>query len=104
MKILMSWFLLLSLGGCAYSVHQYSALDFTGMTGMNLKNATKVSATGEKKYILIKTDNDFVDIAYANLMDKCKDGAITGITTKYLTALSFFSFDEKLELEGYCIK
>lgn len=100
-RMLASLTFLLGLGGCAYSVHQYSAIDFSGM---NDKKATKISATGEKKYVLIKTDNDFVDMAYSNLMEKCKNGAITGITTKYYTALSFLSFNEKLELEGYCIK
>lgn len=101
MKSVLFLVFLLNLTGCAYSIHQYAALDFSGLTG---KNGTKISATGEKKYIIMKTDNDFVDLAYNNLMDKCKGGSISGITTKYYTALGFFSFDEKLELEGYCIK
>lgn len=101
MKMLLISILFLNLTGCAYSIHQYSALDFSGLKG---KKATKISATGEKKYILVKTDNDFVNLAYNDLIEKCKKGSISGITTKYYTALGFFSFDEKLELEGYCIE
>lgn len=84
--------------GCAYSIHQYAATDFTGM-----KQGTRVVGEGSKQYILIKTDNQFVEKAYASLLSKCPSGRISGITSHYRTDLSFLSFTERLILEGTCI-
>lgn len=84
--------------GCAYSIHQYAATDFTGM-----KQGNRVVGEGSKHYILVKTDNEFVEKAYASLLSKCPTGRIAGITSHYRTDLSFLSFTERLILEGTCI-
>lgn len=84
--------------GCAYSIHQYGATDFTG-----LRQGKRVTAEGTENYILFKTNNSFVEKAYANLIGQCADGYITGITTQYRTDLSFLSFTERLIIEGTCV-
>jgi hypothetical protein len=84
--------------GCAYSIHQYGATDFTGM-----RQGKRVTAEGSESYILFKTDNNFVEQAYAKLIGQCADGYITGITTQYRTDLSFLSFTERLIIEGTCV-
>jgi hypothetical protein len=94
--------ILLSASGCAYSIHQYNAGDFS-VNVAALKNAKIVEAQGKKNYILAKFDTDFVDNAYQDLASKCPKGRITGVTSRYVTDLSFLSFTEKVELEGFCI-
>ncbi|MEY3903668.1 MAG: hypothetical protein RL189_2974 [Pseudomonadota bacterium] len=84
--------------GCAYSIHQYGATDFTG-----LKQGKRVTAEGSESYILFKTNNSFVEQAYSKLIGQCADGYITGITTQYRTDLSFLSFTERLVIEGTCV-
>ncbi|MFZ9520363.1 MAG: hypothetical protein ACO3A4_07790 [Silvanigrellaceae bacterium] len=86
------------MNGCAYSVHQYGATDFTGM-----RPGKKVVAEGSRHYFFAKTDNGFVESAYASLVSQCKNGIITGITSQYRTELSFLSFTEKLIIEGTCV-
>ncbi|NBW80788.1 hypothetical protein EBR21_03450 [bacterium] len=83
---------------CAYSVHQYGATDFTG-----IRPGKRIVAEGSRHYIFAKTDNEFVDKAYASLVSQCKNGMITGITNQYRTELSFLSFTEKLIIEGICV-
>lgn len=87
-----------SMTGCAYSVHQYGSVDFTGM-----KPGKKVVVEGSHHYIFAKMDNRFVDKAYSALISECKEGMINGVTSQYRTELNFFSFTEKLIIEGTCV-
>ena len=101
-KILLLLAVLLSATGCAYSIHQYNAGDFSESVE-TLKKAKVVQAEGKKHYIFAKFDNDFVDQAYRDLAEQCPKGRITGVTSRYVSDLSFFSFTERVELEGFCI-
>lgn len=98
MKRLLAVLCAFTLTGCAYSVHQYGATDFTGM-----KPGKKIVAEGSQQYFFAKTDNNFVEKAYKKLINQCQNGTITGITTQYRTDLSFLSFTERLIIEGTCI-
>lgn len=94
--------LLVACTGCAYSIHQYNAGDIS-VDVEQLKSAKHIEVETKKNYILAKFDNDFVDSAYQELASQCMGGQIVGVTSRYITDLSFFSFTEHLDLEGYCI-
>lgn len=92
----------LILSGCAYSVHQVNAGDFSAVK--SLKGAKKITAEGKRKYIIAKFDNDYVEDAYRRLTSQCKGGKITGVSAVHMTNLGFFSWDDAVIFEGYCIR
>ncbi|MEI6834549.1 MAG: hypothetical protein WCL28_11220, partial [bacterium] len=48
-------------------------------------------------------DSSYVDKAYRELQEKCKNGRIQGITTQYSTSLGFFSWTNKILMQGTCV-
>lgn len=51
----------------------------------------------------IHFDNDFVDHLSLKLKEKCQNGKVTGILTKYESYFYFFVIKRKAISTGYCI-
>jgi hypothetical protein len=93
--------LMLFMVGCAHSVHIVGFSDYRPYTN----SGTIVKSETKQFVIFWFTDNtQYVDLAYQKLMQQCPGGSITGIGTKFYTNLGFFSWTNKLEMQGYCIK
>ncbi|XGC82402.1 hypothetical protein ACES2L_07925 [Bdellovibrio bacteriovorus] len=94
---------LLFLGACAHSVHEVHTSDFT--PSAPIESGTMVKAYSEQFVVFYFTGNtDYVDQAYYKLMDACPGGAVSGITTQYTTSLGFFSWTNKILMQGLCLK
>lgn len=93
----------LFLAGCAHSVHEVHTSDF--MPGVAITSGRVVKATSEQFVVLgFVGQTDYVDQAYQKLMSACPGGTITGITTQYSTSLGFFSWTNKILMQGLCVQ
>jgi hypothetical protein len=100
-----SWLLILALGlsGCAHSIHHVHTSDFS--PGAPIKSGDMVKGSAEQFVILgFVAQTDYVNQAYQKLLNACPNGAVTGITTQYSTALGFFSWTNKILMQGLCIR
>lgn len=86
--------------GCAYSVHEVNVSSFDGR--LPIKSLRKIEAKSEQFVILwFAGDTDYVNQAQTELKSKCK-GNISGIVTRYSTALGFFSWHNHVHMSGWC--
>lgn len=94
---------LLVLSACAHSIHEVHTSDFT--PGTPIESGEMIKASGEQFVILWFTDDtDYVDQAYKKLMDSCPNGVVSGITTQLSTSLGFFSWTNKVLMQGLCLR
>lgn len=94
--------LLLFLSACAHSVHQVHTSDFSPPAP--IESGEMVKAGSEQFVIFWFADNtDYVDQAYRKLMAACPNGTLTGITTQISTSLGFFSWTNKVLMQGLCL-
>lgn len=101
MKIL-GLLLLLSLASCAHSIHEVHTSDF--IPGTPIEAGDMVKASTEQFVIMGFTgETNYVDQAYQKLMAECPNGSISGITTQYSTSLGFFSWTNKILMQGLCL-
>lgn len=92
-------FIFLILSACAHSIHQSHTSDFKDMK----PNAKAIESSSEQFSIMgFNTETAYVEKAFLDLKKQCK-GRITGITTKYSTSLGFFSWTNKIKMNGYCV-
>lgn len=90
----------LALTGCSFSIHEVHVSDFDGVPESGGKI---IEAQAEQFTILgFKRETDYVDKAREELEGKCK-GRIQGITTQFSTAHGFFSWTNKIKMQGLCI-
>ena len=95
-------FLALLLSACSYSVHQVHVSDFA--PGVARSEGKRITAEATRFIVLgFDDDTDYVDDAYKKLMERCPKGHIQGITTQYSTAHGFFSWTNKIRLQGLCV-
>lgn len=95
--------LLLSVGGCAHSVHQVHASDYAPYAEIEAGEVVKASA--EQFLILgFTTETNYVDTAYNQIMAACPGGQLTGLTTQLSTSLGFLSWTNKALIQGICVK
>jgi len=94
---------LIALSGCAHSVHEVHVSDF--MPKKSIEAGEMVKGQAEQFVVMGFVDNTlYVDQARARLMQACPQGDITGITTQFSTSLGFFSWTNKILMQGLCIK
>ncbi len=93
---------LLFLAGCAHSVHEVHTSDFLPAAAITSGRMIKVK-TEQFVVLGIKGNTDYVNEAYGKLMSACPNGSITGITTQYSTSLGFFSWTNKILMQGLCL-
>lgn len=91
--------ILLFLSACTHSVH---LVNFSDSRPYGQKG-TPVKAESEQFVILgFAFDTKYVDDAYAKLQRSCS-GTVTGIATKYYTDHGFFSWTNRIVMDGYCV-
>ncbi len=87
--------------GCAYSIHQVQVSEFKPHSFE--QRGQHITATAEQFTIMgFITQNDYVDLAYKRLADKCPGGEVSGITNQFSTKMGFFSWHNKILLQGLC--
>jgi hypothetical protein len=96
---------LLLLPGCTYSMHEVEAAGYAALpNGGPPRQAERIHARAEQRVILGITDNtDYVDRAYAELLDQCP-GEVVGLNTRLSTDLGFLSFKNVVEMRAMCLK
>jgi hypothetical protein len=103
LQIVMAAFFALNLAGCAYSIHQVYASDFSPYAP--LSKGEIVTGKGEQFVILgFVNQTDYVEEARTDLMNHCQGGLLSGITTQISTDLGFFSWTNRALMQGLCIK
>jgi hypothetical protein len=99
-----SCFLMMALAlstGCTHSVHLVNFSDDVPLP--KKKSAQPIRSESEQFVVLwVATDTDYADKAYHGLIKQCPQGNIGGIATKYYTDHGFFSWTNKIVMEGYC--
>lgn len=96
-------FSFLILASCAHSIHEVHTSDF--LPGAPIESGKMVKGYSEQFVVFWFTDNtNYVDQAYRNLMSACPNGAVTGITTQLSTSLGFFSWTNKVLMQGLCLQ
>lgn len=100
MKVVALLFLLLC--SCASSVHQVHTSDFIPSAPIESGDMIKV---GSEQFVILgfTKSTDYVDQAYKKLMSQCPHGALTAITTQYSTSLGFFSWTNRILMQGLCL-
>jgi len=67
-------------------------------------NGEMVTASSERFIVMgFASDTKYVDAAYQSLQEKCPNGRIQGITTQFTTGLGFFSWTNRIRMQGLCI-
>lgn len=98
------------LMSCAHSIHEVHTSDFE-LPAVTKKNKTNIIELGQvvnsrsEQFVVMgfTQETDYVNQAYANLMNQCMGVAITGITTQLSTSLGFFSWKNKVLMQGMCL-
>ena len=94
--------LLLALSGCTHSIHLVHTSGFSPYS--DKESGKPVSSRSEQFVILSLVGNtDYVEEAYQNLIKQCPKGSIKGITTQYSTSHGFFSWTNKIFMQGTCV-
>lgn len=74
------------------------------MPGVPIESGEMISATAEQFVILgFVGDTNYVDQAYHRLLKGCPNGVVSAVTTQYSTSLGFFSWTNKILMQGLCI-
>ncbi len=91
-----------ALSSCMHSIHQVHVSDFDPYAGTEKGKIVKAKA---EQFVIMGfvSDSKYVDQAYMDLHQKCKKGRIQGITTQYSTSLGFFSWTNKILMQGLCV-
>jgi len=92
--------------GCSYSMHEYQAAGYAPATHTAgpPRQAVWIHSRANQGVILGVTDNtDYVDEAYARLLDQCP-GDIVAVNTRYSTKLGFLSYRNTVEMQAFCLQ
>ncbi len=97
--------LLMLTPGCTYAMHEVEAAGYAAVpNGGPPRQAERIQARAEQRVILGITDNtDYVDRAYAELLDECP-GEVVGLNTRLSTDLGFLSFKNVVEMRAFCLR
>ena len=94
-------FILLTLSACTYSIHQVHVSDFKPYAPF--EDGKIIKANSEQFVVMgFVYDTNYVDRAYRELVAKCPKKPISGITTQYSTSHGFFSWTNKILMQGLC--
>lgn len=103
MRSLLLGIALALLGGCTHSIHMVHVSDYEPYA--KLEGGDIIKANSEQFVVMGFVDNTaYVNQAFERLQDKCPNGRIQGITTQYSTSHGFFSWTNKILMQGLCVK
>lgn len=101
-RALVALFFSFSLG-CAHSIHHVHTSDFNPYAP--IERGEMVKGAAEQFVVLgFVGQTDYVNVAYDRLIQTCPNGSISGITTQFSTSLGFFSWTNKILMQGLCIR
>ena len=90
------------LAGCAHSIHDVYVSDFGNYP--KLEQGEMVTARSEQFVVMgFVQETEYVERAKKELLAKCP-GEISGISTQFSTSLGFFSWTNKILMQGLCTK
>lgn len=96
------WGAMAVLTSCAYGMHQVQVSSFSPYAPLE-KGGEIIKASGEQFVVMgFVTDTEYVDKAYQTLQSRCPQGDISAVTTQFYTQLGFFSWTNKIMLQGVC--
>jgi hypothetical protein len=86
---------------CSHSVHLVNLSDFE--MDKKASKGKPISVQTEQFVILgFVSDTNYVDNAKKQLINKCPNGSIKNIRTRYSTSHGFFSWHNKINMEALC--
>lgn len=89
---------------CTHSVHMVHVSDFSP-SYKNFSEGQIVKAEAEQFTVMgFVNDTNYVNVAYAKLQSACPGGQVQGITTEYSTSHGFFSWTNRIHMQGLCVK
>ena len=89
------------LGSCSHSVHLVNMSDYE--LQKNLSQGKKIEVETQQFVVLgFVFDTNYVDQAKEKLINKCPNGEIKNITTRYSTSHGFFSWHNKIYMQARC--
>ena len=93
---------LLVSGACTHSIHM---VHVGGFSPYHPKAKGKIVTSREEQKTIMGfvKSTDYVDRAYEALKKQCKQGELTGITTQFSTSHGFFSWTNKILMQGLCV-
>ena len=93
----------LFLTSCSHSVHLVHSSDHS--VKLNQSKGKKINVESQQHVIFwFAFDTNYVDEAHEMLKQKCRNGLIKNITTRYSTSHGFFSWHNKINMQGVCFK
>ncbi len=89
--------------GCTHSIHLVHVSDFD--PGVAQGQGKVIKAQTEQFVVMaFAFETDYVDQAYHKLREECRGGKVQGITTQFSTSHGFFSWHNKILMQGLCVK
>ena len=102
LKVLTVSVVLLATSACTHSIHKVHVSDFSPYAPVEQGKIVKASAEQFTVMGFVK-ETDYVDQAVEKLKSECPSGELTGITTQFSTSHGFFSWTNKVLLQGLCL-
>lgn len=94
----------LATSACTHSLHIQHISDF-GPSYAPYQKGEWVTAETEQFVVLgFVGQTDYVNQAYTKLLSQCHSGTIQGIQTEYSTDHGFFSWTNRIRMQGLCLK
>lgn len=92
------------LPGCTYSIHNVHISDMSpaGLAAVSGEGRPVKAETKQFVIMSFVTQTDYVDEAYKKIQGACPNGEIRGLSTQHSTAHGFFSWTNKILIQGYC--
>ena len=87
--------------GCVHSHHMTLVSDFSPPASIDEARLVESEARLPVVFGVAKDTQYAVD-AYRDLQAECPEGTVTGIQTRYSTALGFFRWENHIQMWGYC--
>lgn len=92
-----------ALGGCTHALHLVHEGDISEIP--RDREYKRVKSEAEQFVIMgFVTQTDYVNQAYASLAKQCVGNELVGVQTRYSTSHGFFSWTNKVKLQGYCLE
>lgn len=94
---------LLILASCSHSVHLVNMSDRSLIVDQSKGNEIEAESI-QHVIFWIASDTDYVQRAHQELINKCPNGDIKNITTRYSTSHGFFNWYNKIYMQARCFR
>lgn len=104
MKMIAALILIFFLGACTHSLHVAHISDFSPSYAPYGKGQLVTSKAEQFTVMGWVNQTDYVNVAHQKLLDQCTGGTIQGLSTQYSTDHGFFSWTNRIEMQGLCVR